>query len=536
MPRDGSGVYTRPAGTNAVPDTTIESAKYNTNVADVETDLNTPRPIVAGGTGGNSVTAALDNLGAEKFKQVVTNWDTAPWRAGSFYAATTASGTAPIANHAFAGIIYYANATDLVMEATDLTDVSDPTTIPSYMRIMTSGTWGQWIRLNNPTGAIGEYTFDGALTFPPASGQVRFNNSTQNSTTEIFISHTAATGADVTVSLPFTLRANSEIAIRDKDEPLKYKIFTLTADPVLSSNDFRATVTYKSGGTDLGGGQRMLLTSFGGGGSVRYDVVQTLLAAQQKQARDNIGVGARSFLAGLTLSTAGSSTAFGIAIGEAADSTNVGLLQLATAYTKTTGAWAVGTASGALDTGTITASTWYHVFLIKRVDTGVVDVLISLSATAPTLPASYTLFRRIGSLLTNASSQWVLFSQLGDEFLWSVPVGDVNDNTLGTTAKVYTLTVPLGVQVNALVRSTCYNASAGTIMLLHSLDEAVAAAGVPPGNRTSGNPIAGALAGSIATTNVRTNTSAQVRAVASLASSILQVATYGWIDRRGRDA
>lgn len=56
----------------------------------------------------------------------------------------------------------------------------------------------------------------------------------------------------------------------------------------------------------------------------------------------------RSYLAGLTLSTAGSSATFGISAGVAVDSTNAGFMSLASAYTKTTSAWAVGTATGAL--------------------------------------------------------------------------------------------------------------------------------------------------------------------------------------------
>ena len=57
MPRDGSGVYSLPAGTTASPNTTIESAKYNAFGADLVTDLNAARPITAGGTG--AVSAAL---------------------------------------------------------------------------------------------------------------------------------------------------------------------------------------------------------------------------------------------------------------------------------------------------------------------------------------------------------------------------------------------------------------------------------------------------------------------------------------------
>src|SRR5215831_9378024 len=50
----------------------------------------------------------------------------------------------------------------------------------------------------------------------------------------------------------------------------------------------------------------------------------------------------RSYLAGLTLSTAGSSATFSVAAGVAADSTNANMMTLAAAISKTTGAWVVG--------------------------------------------------------------------------------------------------------------------------------------------------------------------------------------------------
>ena len=261
---------------------------------------------------------------------------------------------------------------------------------------------------------------------------------------------------------------------------------------------------------------------------------QTLTTAQKTQAKANIGVGNRGKIDGLTLATAGSSTTFTVAAGEAADSTNVDLLSLVAAWSKTTAAWTVGNNGGALDTGAIAASTWYHVFLIKRVDTGVVDVLISLSPTAPTLPSSYTLFRRIGAMLTTASSQWAGFVQLGDEFLMGA-VADVAVANLSTTAQLYALTVPTGIQVHALLRSMA-SGSATPIVLISSPDEPVTAANVPSGNRTSTPPVASSFAGTQATISVRTNTAGQIRAVANLASTSLTVVTYGWIDTRGRNS
>lgn len=61
MPRS-LDVYSLPAGTTAVSGTTIESAKYNAFTADLVTDLNAARPIVAGGTGATTAAVARANL------------------------------------------------------------------------------------------------------------------------------------------------------------------------------------------------------------------------------------------------------------------------------------------------------------------------------------------------------------------------------------------------------------------------------------------------------------------------------------------
>lgn len=63
MPRNGSGVYSKPAGTTAVSGTAIDSADYNSTVDDLVTDANTARPVVAGGTGATTASAARTSLG-----------------------------------------------------------------------------------------------------------------------------------------------------------------------------------------------------------------------------------------------------------------------------------------------------------------------------------------------------------------------------------------------------------------------------------------------------------------------------------------
>lgn len=65
MPRNGSGVYSAPAGTTGTPNTIIDSAKYNAFVADLTNDLNLARPIVAGGTGATTKSGAQQALDLE---------------------------------------------------------------------------------------------------------------------------------------------------------------------------------------------------------------------------------------------------------------------------------------------------------------------------------------------------------------------------------------------------------------------------------------------------------------------------------------
>ena len=254
----------------------------------------------------------------------------------------------------------------------------------------------------------------------------------------------------------------------------------------------------------------------------------------------NVGVPLRSFLAGLILSTPGASTTFSVAAGVATNSTNVDSLTLPASISKTTASWAVGTGNGSLDTGSIVASTWYHVYLIKRTDTGVVDVIVSLSATSPALPASYTEFRRIGSLTTGPSSNWAAFSQNGDEFLWVTPVTDVNGITLptGSTPTPYNLpSVPPGIKVNALIILSLTNSTtAGASALLTPLDTAGTAAGTPTGNVSI--TVANTTTAARMVMNIRTSGGSpnnQVQAVASVTSTLMTILTYGWIDRRGRD-
>lgn len=241
----------------------------------------------------------------------------------------------------------------------------------------------------------------------------------------------------------------------------------------------------------------------------------------------------RGYIAGLTLSNNASdpNNDIDIALGVAVDSTGAKFIKLTSTLTKRLDAqWSQGSNAGGLDSGTKQANTTYHVHLICAPD-GTVDAMFSTSLT-PTLPAPYTHYRRIGSVITDGSGNIRQFKQLGDEFRLVTAVNDVSVSNLGATATLYTLTVPTGVQVEALFRAWMAHASPGTGVIFTAPDEADQAP--TGGGHADIQSITTAPAALYGNFRRRTNTSSQIRARSSASSTGIGIYTYGWIDTRGR--
>lgn len=243
-----------------------------------------------------------------------------------------------------------------------------------------------------------------------------------------------------------------------------------------------------------------------------------------------------SFMGGLTGSNDVSTpnTVIDVASGAAMSDDATQMMVLASAFTKTTGSWAVGTGNGCLDTGAVANSTWYHLFVIERTDTLVVDLLCSTSASSPTMPASYTKKRRAFSFKTNGSAQIIAFTQIGTWFYWATATLDVNAVTITTSAALQTLNVPSGVKVQPLCRWSISNAT-GAGALLTSPDETdvapatgLAFSSTPGWDKDVFGVGAGEANGNCSL--LTTNASGQVRARASAASTSLSIATRGWIE------
>ena len=246
----------------------------------------------------------------------------------------------------------------------------------------------------------------------------------------------------------------------------------------------------------------------------------------------------RSYLAGLGLSKSAATT-IGIARGVARDNDDAGGsaedMELTSAYTKTMASWAVGTGNGGLDGGAAAADTWYYVFLIKRTDTDVVDVLISNSATSPTMPTDYDKSRRIGAFLTDGTPEILAFTQNGDEFLFDVVMVDSTAATVGQADQTITLTKIPALDIEALL----------TVKAVHGVwvrPKSVTTGTVDDPEDTHTNMQVNvyqndATHAASLDMRLRTNSSKEIiaRSYTDGGNSSVYCYTRGWIDRRGRD-
>jgi len=127
MARNGAGAYVLPAGSIVVDGDDATAAQHNTPLLDLQTDANTVRPIVAGGTGGNSASAARTALG---LGTIATQGAGAVTVTGGTIEATAIGGTTAAAG-AFttvsaSGVITSAGAAAaLVVQDTDAADGDD---------------------------------------------------------------------------------------------------------------------------------------------------------------------------------------------------------------------------------------------------------------------------------------------------------------------------------------------------------------------------------------------------------------------------
>ncbi|MHC2241476.1 hypothetical protein [Bradyrhizobium elkanii] len=232
-------------------------------------------------------------------------------------------------------------------------------------------------------------------------------------------------------------------------------------------------------------------------------------------------------LSGLKITSPGAVSTFSVSAGVACDRNAGDMIVLSAALTKSSSAWAAGNNNGCLDTGAL-ANGFYHVFVIKNPTTSTVDVLMSKNATAPTMPAGYTLFRRIGVVWFNSGVNFSALLQRGREFFWPGSALDISV-TIGTTLQTFALaSCPAGVRVQALVNIIAWNATQNTVWWTHE----TGLTDNMPSYSVGGNGLEASTATSGNANDLRiwTDTSAQIAARSSNAGTSYRCFTRGWFD------
>lgn len=242
-------------------------------------------------------------------------------------------------------------------------------------------------------------------------------------------------------------------------------------------------------------------------------------------------------IAGLTWSNAAdASNDITVAAGTCRDSTNTEDMTLSASITKRIDAsWAVGDNQGGFDTGSVSATGVYHIFLIKRTDTDVVDVIFTATIGGPTLPTNYTKSRRIGSIYrqssVNVACTVTEIEGGGIEVLRTTPIESGSLGALATTGTTISLAqYPNNASgLEAIISWKATSAQDNKFLFTPTTVSANTAVQTATQFSSTDTDTTSTPAGFIP--RIRT-TSGQIKGYSSSGGGFANVTTFGWIDPR----
>lgn len=310
--------------------------------------------------------------------------------------------------------------------------------------------------------------------------------------------------------------------------------------------DIRTTQGTSDGDTDLGTFTGSTITD----NNTVKGALQELETESESQAADITALQAASgavlagYMGGFKLSNNGSDSDHDIDItaGNATDST--GAYYLTSAAATTSIDVAIGTGNGGFPSAlTLSADTWYHLFIVSEADGTNPKFGFDTSITATNVLAdwtaqaagTYTLYRRLGSVLTDVSSNILAFNHVGDKFMWTAPIADYDtsgaDPDLTSTPTSISLSVPPGVAVESIlqVRKT---QNANYRAYIYPTFRTTPTIDISFG--TFSNVFGGSSDDEVtsAELNVLTNTSQNVNAAVNSGAHGIHIFTLGWTDYR----
>lgn len=267
---------------------------------------------------------------------------------------------------------------------------------------------------------------------------------------------------------------------------------------------------------------------------LRFDAAQSLTEAQRLQGQVNLGLFSTvaDYVQGLVLSNNAGDANNRIDIGPGqAKGQGVIVAQGGSITKRLDSTWAVGSGNGGLDTGTKAPSSTYFAHAIRNNLTGVLDVLLSLSVAAPTVPSGWTRVQRLGAILTDGSGNIRPFVQTWNDFFFATIQSSL-PNDLSTTSNrakaLLTCALPTGIRVRGHFQPSLgtSNGDSGTNLFLadglNANSEKQVILYHSGGVKSSGQPV-----------EQYTNTSGQIFVGLSLTGTSVAantLKTLGWTD------
>jgi hypothetical protein len=277
------------------------------------------------------------------------------------------------------------------------------------------------------------------------------------------------------------------------------------------------------------------------GVSITGNMVATTLYGDGSNLTGLTGNSPQGYISGLTLSQ-GTDSAHDINIssGIATDVTEDKSLSFSSTFVKQIDAtWASGSTNGGMASGvSLSTNTWYHLFIVDT-DAGGVDAGFDTSLTAANLLGTSgvaSAYRRIGSVLTDGSSNILPFTQFGDEFIFTTQITNVGGTNLGTSRVTQAVSTPLGVETRAILGLVVRVASSNSSVLITLTHPNVTDATPTLSNANNAGESSSNSNGTYAagTHIVRTNGSSQV-AFRQQFDGLVYINTNGYYDDRGKD-
>ena len=219
------------------------------------------------------------------------------------------------------------------------------------------------------------------------------------------------------------------------------------------------------------------------------------------------------------------------------------LLIIAGALTKRADAtFATGTGNGGMADGeSLPTSGTVHCFVLSNADASGTDfgfdtdvAAVNLLADSAVVAAGLDEFKRIGSLRTDSSANFIGFTQYGNKFMHDDKKEDIVDLFLTSSSGLSSLTVPSDIKVKAHVYLSLVAAGTGTVewAIVHSPDELdVALTLNNAGNLVARQPTSGVAIIAQHETEIVTDTSGRVRHRGKTSvNAFLYIHTLGYVD------